>query len=386
MDDERQTKPTVVTLHRKDAPLIETLREVGVQVEAGVSLSGDKIGDKFDWPDSTKISLDIEMLDYWTALRAIRTQTGFVEYFGANLQHLGVNLDFHHPRTIPEVFTRPDPKQMPYDAEGAIVAGPLLIAPAPLETRGENLVLTLRALPEARVFGPLREGGNYAVLQIDEYKDDQGQSLLAPGQTLAFPSMSIDRSDPNWTWRVEAVLPRPAAGRRIGPIKGRFGKSVGPPQAEVVAVDLTRGTGQLFEFDGVGMLVTSVSPSESEYTVTGEIIVPTNTPVGRAFSDGTTSASHLGARDKTGVGIPRDVGPSSVRSEGGVTTLTWTLRTRTLRQPDGIARSAPVRGGSIPYCTANCIPVALYWVTPSDTHWFQTPFELRDLAMPPETR
>jgi hypothetical protein len=151
----------------------------------------------------------------------------------------------------------------------------------------------------------------------------------------------------------------------------------------LAAVDLTRGTGQLFEFDGVGVLVTSVVPSESTYTVTGEIIAPTNSPVGRALSDvDGGGANYLGLRDKTGAQILRDLGPSSVRSEAGVTTLTWTLKGRALRQPDGIPRSGPPPGGSIIVCNANCVPVALYWVTPSNTHWFYTPFEMRNVAVP----
>jgi hypothetical protein len=362
-----------VTLHRKDAPLVDTLREIGVQVGAGgVTLSGDNLADKFEWVDSARVSLDIEKLDYWSALRAIRNQLGFV----ADLPIL----NFHRPREK-EGYLSADPKQMPYDAEGAIVTGPLLIT-RQLEARGENLLLTLRVIPEAKVYESLSETGRYAILQIDEYTDDQGRSLLPSGQALVFPSITsgFDRA---WQWRIDALLPRPAATRRIGSLKARIGVSVGPPQTELAAVDLTRGTGQLFEFDGVGVLVTSVVPSESTYTVTGEIIAPTNSPVGRALSDvDGGGANYLGLRDKTGAQILRDLGPSSVRSEAGVTTLTWTLKGRALRQPDGIPRSGPPPGGSIIVCNANCVPVALYWVTPSNTHWFYTPFEMRNVAVP----
>jgi hypothetical protein len=378
LDDARLANTSTVTLHRKDAPLLDTLREVGVQVEAGtVRISGNDLADKLELLGGAKVSLDIEKLDYWSALAAIRAQTGFIEYFNP--------LDFHRPREN-DPF-QPDPR-MPYDVKGATTAGPFLIAPAALEARGANLRLVIDAMPESKVLDESREGGRYAFLQIDEYKDDQGQSLLPSGQPLVFPSMP-DRVfwrgnfNQTWAWRIEALLPRPAAGRRIGSLKGRLGISVGPRQSELTVVDLTRGTGQLFEFDGVAVLVTSVVPSDSTYTVTGEIIAPTNSPVGRALSDKNATADYLGLRDMTGVQLPRDVGPSSVRSEAGVTTMTWTLRSKALRQPDGIPRSSPPPGGSILRCTANCVPAALYWVTPVDMHWFQAPFELRDIAVPP---
>ncbi len=260
----------------------------------------------------------------------------------------------------------------------------MLIAPSPLESRGENLLLTLRALPEARLADELGSAGNYAVLQIDEYMDDRGQSLLPSGQPLVFAETPIDRSNDAerlWKWKIEALLPRPAAGRRIGSLKGRFGVSVGPPQTEIAAVDLTRGTGELFEFDGVGVRVTSVVPSELTYTVTGEIFAPTNSPMGRTLLTRHPD-NYLGLRDKTGAGLWRDTGPANVRSEAGVTTMTWTLRGRALRQADGISRSGPVPGGTIVQCTANCVPTALVWVTPTDTHWIQTPFDLRGIPLP----
>jgi hypothetical protein len=69
-----------------------------------------------------------------------------------------------------------------------------------------------------------------------------------------------------------------------------------------------------------------------------------------------------------------------------VTTMTWTLQGKAFRQPDGITRSAPPAGGSRVQCTANCLPAALMWLTWNDTHWFQTPFELRDIPLPADGR
>ncbi len=439
LDDARFTKTSIVTLHRKDAPLVDTLREFGIQVEADVKITGDTLGDKLEWLNSAKVSLDIERLDYWSALRAIRKQLGFIEDLP--------NLSFHRPRLNQEWAHMREPKEIPYDVEGAIVAGPLLIVPSPLETRGQNLVLTLRAAPEARLADGLRSAGRHAILQIDEYTDDRGQSLLPSGQPLAFDGTSLDIGNAEgWKWRIDAVLPRPAAGHLIGSLKGRFGVSSGPPGWEVVAVDLTRGTGEAFEFDGIGVRVTSVVPpstfahtlmlvafivgcvavgpilrrvgrpwlkalgtvligfaalgvfflnqagwnwgidsEEKNYTVKGELFAPTSSPMARTLLTG-HPYDNFGLRDKSGAEIPRDAAPEGVRSEGGVTTMTWTLNGRAFRDASGVPRSGIPMGGELVTCTANCVPAALTWGTPPDTHWIQTAFELRNLALPPATR
>ena len=71
-EQERRSAASTVTLHHTNAPLLEVLRDFGSQVDARVSISSRPDANFGNWLPGARASVDLDRVNYWSALRAIR--------------------------------------------------------------------------------------------------------------------------------------------------------------------------------------------------------------------------------------------------------------------------------------------------------------------------
>jgi hypothetical protein len=371
----RHSKPTTVTIHATDTSDFDILRSFGLQIDLPVSASSrpDPGQANMDWLYSARTTLNLDRVNYWEALKAIRRRLDLVPTFS------GGGVTFNRAAGL----KYPD---FPPDATNAIVAGPLLIAPTSVERIQPGLTLTLRAVAEPKV-GAGRYG-EYATVQLDEVLDDRGSSLLRQGARPSFGSVTIDPTqrtlkDGLWTFKVPVLLPSPAAERRIRSIKGRFGVAIGPPGMDIAIADLTRDGVPAFEWDGVMVTVTSVRRLGNQFQITGEFSAPADSPLSKAMAEKDTSgqamanarirlAERLGLLDAAGTFVRREVSLGAVRHDADRDKMSWTLTTMDNSRLPAAADS----------CNSACVPVTLTWSADIETRWWMTAFELKNIPEP----
>lgn len=387
LDDQVRRSPTsIISLHYTNAPLTTILRDFASQADAEARLiSFPKL--TFDGFEAAPATIDVDRLDYWNALRAIQRTLGI------RPECMGIpgGLAFHRSPGLPaasrETMTS-DGRMLvsPWTVGNAVVAGPLLLAPTQVERwQPAGTTLTLQAVAEPKVGAVVDD---HAIVQVDEYRDDHGQSLLPAGAALRFTSVRRYESCDFMTWTVPLDLRRPAAGHHIGILAGQFGVAVGPPTTQIIAADLTRPGVQSFDWEDILLTVRPLEAVGGRYVVTGEISAPDGSPMAKTMEE-LDIATSPEASDRSLIMLPfslvdasrrivfRDPAWGGVRREGGRVILRWTLTTA---DPAQLRKGHTA--GAWQYCDDDCVPAALVWLTPKATRWFMVPFELRDVAVP----
>jgi hypothetical protein len=333
MDERRHTAGSVITLHYKDAPLTDALRDLGKQADTDVGVESFAT---LDWVASTRATVDVEGVNFWQALRAIQQNTGAgpVYYAGGNW----LRLDMRN-------------SSVPLGAAGAVASGPVLIVPISAQhTQSGGVRLTLQAFVEPKV----SNSGVHAMVQLDECVDEQGRSLLPPGPR----TFASSRNQNHWTWKVPIDLAAVGPGRRIKTIKGRFGIGVGPADQIMTLANLAQAQGKSIRLDGVEVMVRRFTATGSQHRVDLEASAPAGSPYTLIFS--TEPGAYLWDDSRQTVLAHRTFG--GVRREADREVASWSLVT-------GENAAAPA---------------TLVWkppASPAETRWFTVPFELHGLAI-----
>ena len=375
LNELRHSKPSMITMHFANAPLSEILRSFGSQIDSSVSVSSKPDARDLSWVAAGRATVDLEHVNYWDALRAIRQTLDLNPNFGP-----GFGPDY------PQFYRRAGLSypNFPLDAANAVVAGPFMIAPTSIEIQQSGTLLTLQAVGEPKLGRP--DYGEYATVRLDEVTDQRGESLLTAGKHPEFTAVSPGPTQRTpaeryWRWKVPVQLPSPPSGRRIATIKGWFGVGTGPPQMDIIIADLTRANAQPFEFDGVVVTVTSTRQGAAEY-VAGELSAPLDSPLGKTvseknaggqFENALSRLNNFGLIGADGRVIRREAELGDIRIEGDRQVIAWKLK------PIELARLPAIQLRATDVCNIQCVPAALRWVTPPDTRWLMVPFELHGI-------
>ena len=169
----RQFGPSVITIHCHDAPLAGVLEDCANQAGADLGVGRPEIR---AFIGSKKISLDLNHVDFWTALRAIEDGSG--------------------------LHARPNDGngEMILDSNGgwfelwgdrAKAFGPCLIAPQSVNwsiqfVRGGNITSNLSLQLAAMVEPKLRVVGIFDGNWVRECLDEKGHELVQPGPMMHF--------------------------------------------------------------------------------------------------------------------------------------------------------------------------------------------------------
>ena len=211
--------------------------------------------------------------------------------------------------------------------------------------------LTIAALVEPR----LLSAGSHAKVRIDACVDDQGRSMLIPGEQIF---TSREGEGLNVPLRLRASQ----AGTVIRSLNGEFSVTVGPPSQMLAIPDLTRGDSQSLDFDGITVSAGSPravrlgTPAAVSYWVDFRIDVDPELPYAEILQKAESLQIYSGLSlydDNRGI-IRKD----ALFNEGR----------GSLRPIDGRR------------------PAILTWQTPQETRWHKVAFELRDIPVPKTTR
>jgi hypothetical protein len=354
---------SIVTLRATNAPVTDILRDFGAQSAAELSVQA--YAAPLDWVRTARATLEVHGT-YWDALNAIQRTLGLHRFdFGRWSGHLTPSTSSLTRKTM-----LPDQARPIFDVPGAIVSGPLLIAPTLVESRRSvdvasgietrRVVLTIQAVAEPK-FGGV---GRHALITIDQCVDDQGQSLL-PRDRSTFPSTTrAATASSSWFWHVPIELDAPPPGRRIRTLRGHFSIGTGPRAGGLVAGDLDKPGVHALHFEGVVITIRTSGPISGRTDVNPDISMPAGSPMSRPgdrASDDNSPQGSFTVLDQN-------------RRLMGVTSWFWDAQ----RQGDRDVIRARLT-------TSNPAqqPTTLRWLPPDETRWFTVPFELRDIALPP---
>jgi hypothetical protein len=324
LQEKRRSEASVITLHYTNAPLTNVLRELGTQADADVAVGGWYSLPKMD---AARMTINVERVNFWDALRAIRDRSGLTATH-VNAQN----------RLVLTVAT----SNKSLEAQNALVSGVLRIAPAFVEQK-----LTLTALAEPK----LSQTGPHAMVRITECVDDQGHSLITNGKTQFASLESLN----TYAWTVPVDLRPLAPGRKIKLLRGHFSVGIGPTDRYVTITNVLKSEGKSRELDRVQVTVTHVKAGGREIEV--ELSAPTG-PFTRTFS--ASSELDVWLWDESRATIVSEKLFHGTGREGDQDIASWTLTT-------------PPNSPS---------PATLVWKTPAETRWHTVPFELRGVPVP----
>ncbi|MGD0540024.1 MAG: hypothetical protein ABSB33_00765 [Tepidisphaeraceae bacterium] len=200
----RQFGPSIITIHCHDAPLAGVLEDFASQAGADLGVDRPEIRPLIA---SKKISLDLDHVDFWTALRAVENGSGLHAGSGnGNGRMILGNFDWYQPWR-----------------DHARVFGPCLIAPqsvtwsiifGPGAQTSSNLSVQLAVMIEPK----LRAVGAFAGNWMRQCVGEKGHDLVRPG-----PPMNFGGGVRQWyvplTTNLQVV---PGMGRKIAKLKGEL--------------------------------------------------------------------------------------------------------------------------------------------------------------------
>jgi hypothetical protein len=167
--EERQFGGSIITIHCHDAPLENVLRDFAQQA-GGADLGLDRPQIQ-DYLKSHKISLDLDHVDFWTALQAIEDGSGLHIRQDTNGQMILDNIGFWFGQMG--------------DRAHSCIAGPCMICPQSIDwhtqftSRGVTSFLNVQLM--AMVEPKIRLSGGQQGEWIKQCVDENGHSLVAEG-------------------------------------------------------------------------------------------------------------------------------------------------------------------------------------------------------------
>jgi hypothetical protein len=218
----RQFGPSIITIHCHDAPLAGVLEDFAGQAGADLGVDRQEIR---EFVANRKISLDLDHVDFWTALRAIE-----------DVSHLHARPNNGNGQMI---LDQPVGWFEPWNGR-ASAFGPCLIAVqqinwsiqfGPGGNTTSNLSVQLAAMiePKLRIVGPIN--GNW----LRQCLDDRGHQLALPG-----PPMNFGGEVSQWyTPLVTNLQVVPGMGNKIAKLTGELDFKVQTKSDLVVINDLT---------------------------------------------------------------------------------------------------------------------------------------------------
>ena len=343
LDEQHRSQASLITLHHQDALLTDVLCDLGRQADADVAVGNFYFS--LDWITTNRVTVNVDRVNFWEALRAIQQVTGLAPFHGNGQNRLVLTKGYSNDYS---------------GVASSVVSGPLLIVPLPAERersiadnqgRGTAGVrLTLQAFAEPK----LSETGPHALVRLDQCVDDRGQSLMVGG----WRTFAAGEGDNTWAWAVPLHLAKVEPGRRIKTLKGQFSAGVGLSDRYLTITNLLHAQGQSREFDGLAVTVKQVTAIGSQHRIQVELSAPKDSPYPRSFS--ASAEVSLWVWDNVQATIVSQKVFNGVRHETAQDVGSWSLIT-------------PEHGPP---------PATLGWMTPTETRWHTVPFELHDIVVP----
>lgn len=343
LDEQRRSKISIITLHHQAALLTNVLCDLGRQADADVAVGNFYAS--LDWIDTNRVTVNVDRVNFWEAMRAIQQSTGLAPLHGNGQNRLVLTKGYSN------VYS---------GVAGSVVSGPLLIVPLPAErapSMADNqrrdtagVKLTLQAFAEPK----LSEIGPHALVRLDKCVDDRGRSLMLDGQRIFASSEGYN----TWAWTVPLHLAKLEPGRRIKTLKGQFSVGLGLSDRYMTITNLIHAQGMSRELDGLAVLVKQVTAIDSQYRIDVELSAPKDSPYTRSFS--ASSEAYLWVWDNAQGTIVSQKVFHGLRRETEQDVGSWSLIT-------------PENGPP---------PATLGWMTPTETRWHTVPFELHDIVVP----
>ena len=377
LEEQRQLQTSRVTLHYRQAPLTNVLADFGRQIGAEVRAGSPNLG-SLDWIRTNRVTVNFDSLNYWAALQQLERQ--------ANLSEVFENLN--RPMLVQSGFGFEAPQSG--GNRRSVVSGPLQITPVSVELarrleygRGSNsarVTLTLTAQAEPKFWN----SGEHAMVQLDECRDDRGQSLLLD-DAATFHSQG---EGCYWNWTVPVAFQAPATGRHIQTLKGHFDVGLRVEQRYLTVTNLMQAQGQSMEFDGLRLTIKTIRDGIDGYAGTfTEMIIEGSAPTGSPFANQLTNPPdnfNVSVFDESRRLIP--CLPRMVREDiwsefrGESRPVSPTLGVSSLGE------SRQENGREVAtlwlFVSKRVKPATLIWLTPSETRWLTVPFEMHGLKLP----
>ena len=378
-----------ITLHYQDEPVTNVLRDLGKQAETDVLIEEYLFSATLDWVKTNRIFINLTDATFWDTLRALAKSAGVV-------QTMNHSRDGGEALTFRRGFEREN-AETKLKATHSTASGPFLITPVTVEWRrsiefgseseSNELRLTLQIWREPK----LRNTGWRKMIQLTECVDDDGQSLLAEGQTFSSSQQDGDGS-------VTIVLNAPRSGRKIKSLKGTAGVAISPGYRFLSITNLMRAEGATRDYDGLRLAIAKAKPATRIYAgddfneIFIDISAPTNSPLAFSFSnfapDSEQYLEGLTLYDER----RQPIRMGSLRSWWMTAHVpymdVWRGESRFQPPSAGYRFGELRREGTndvarwIITSAMTNVPSDLTWQTPSETRWLSVPFELRDLTIP----
>ncbi|MGD0463075.1 MAG: hypothetical protein ABSB74_11375 [Tepidisphaeraceae bacterium] len=337
----RQFGPSIITIHCHDAPLAGVLEDFASQAGAALGVDRPEIR---QFVMSKKISLNLDHVDFWTALRAVEDGSGLhTRPENGNGRMILDNSGWFEPS----------------NSDRARVFGPCLIAPQAVTWsiqfgRGGNGSSNLSVQLAAMVEPKLKVVGAFAGNWMRQCVDEKGHDLVRPG-----PPMNFGGGVQQWWIPLTANLQVvPGMGKKIAKLKGELAFDV-------------QTKSQLLELDDLPS-VHNLTRSAGDNTITIQKFAMENgqyqlqlSIVGPASSSGRWDIvqnliSSLQILDEKDHPLQM-ISTSSTNSIGGQMSMTL-----------GYVANAPAVGP----------PKKLRWEITTETRHMTIPFELDDIDLP----
>ena len=194
-----------------------------------------------------------------------------------------------------------------------------------------------------------------ALLSVNRCVDERGRSLILEG-AREFPSAE---SNTGGSWTLSAEVAEPRSGHHIKVFDGELSVATGPPQRYLAITNLMQAQGKSREFDGLKIMVERVRSADQHYEVEISLSAPSGSPYALTFSGEEEPNVGLWDEELRSIDRTRDLymAQEGIDHQDGRDVWKWRL-------------------------ICNRPPVALTWLTPSETRWITVPFRLRDLPVP----
>jgi hypothetical protein len=338
----KQFGPSIITIHCKNAPLEDVLRDFAQQAGGpGLGLDRPQIQ---DYLKSHTITLDLDHADFWTALQAVEDASGLRVRPDTDGQMILDNVGFWFLQAG--------------DRSHACVAGPCLIAPQSVvwstqfNGRGSTSFLNLQliAMVEPKIHLAGGTQGNW----IRECVDENGHSLVPQG-------ISEFAGGRQW-WVPLSVNLRvfPGMGTKIARLKGEMELNV-QLKTETIEFDNILGAKNLTKFAGGGtVIIQDCLVENNQYVLHLLGKGPPGSSIEELFRN--PFGSSLQIQDALGQPLPA-ITASRTNDVGGLWAITYAFNM------NGRAHA----------------PQRLYWEMTTESRKITLPFELDDLdLLPPQ--
>ncbi|HEY1923557.1 MAG TPA: hypothetical protein VGG44_12465 [Tepidisphaeraceae bacterium] len=215
----RQFGPSIITIHCHDAPLAGVLEDFASQAGAGLGVDRPEIR---EFVGSRKISLDLDHVDFWTALRAVE-----------DASHLHARPNNGNG---PMILDQPVGWFEPWNGRSRAF-GPCLVGPQAVNWSiqfgpGGNITSNLSIQLAAMVEPKLRVVGSFNGNWLRQCVDDKGHQLAPVGLPMNF-------GGPVGQWYTPLVTNLqvvPGMGNKIAKLTGEMDFTI-QTKSDLVAID-----------------------------------------------------------------------------------------------------------------------------------------------------